>query len=65
MGLLIFILLLVLLPVGIIILITNIFALVLWIVTGVFRILFFILKPFKWVFYTLLAVTGLVWITSD
>ena len=65
MGLLVFLLLMVALPVGIIVLLTNIVAFVLWIVTGAFKLLFFILKPFKWLLYTILAVSGLVWITSD
>ena len=65
MGLLVFLLLMVALPIGIIVLLTNIVAFVLWIVTGAFKILFFILKPFKWLLYTILGVSGLVWITSD
>lgn len=65
MGLFVFLLLMVVLPIWIIVMFTNIAAFVLWIVTGIFKLVLLILKPFKWLFYSVLAITGIVWVTSD
>lgn len=65
MGLLSFLLLIVCLPILIGLLVVNILCIVFWVIRGVFSLLLLLLKPFKYFMVGILAIVGIVWITTD
>ena len=65
MGLLSFLLLIICLPILIGLLVVNILSAVFWLIRGVFSLLLFLLKPFKYFMIGILAITGIAWFTSD
>ena len=65
MGLLSLLLLIVCLPILIGLLLVNILSAVFWLIRGVFSLLLFLLKPFKYFMVGILAIAGIVWITTD
>jgi hypothetical protein len=65
MGLLCFLLLIVCLPILIGLLVVNILCAVFWVIRGVFSLLLFLLKPFKYFMVGILAIVGIAWITTD
>ncbi|MFT5612258.1 MAG: hypothetical protein ACI9LU_002768, partial [Polaribacter sp.] len=38
---------------------------VFWLIRGVFSLLLFLLKPFKYLMVGILAIAGIAWITTD
>lgn len=65
MGILSFLLLIVCLPILIGLLVVNIISAVFWLIRGVFSLLLFLLKPFKYFMIGILAIAGIAWITTD
>ncbi|MFT6045034.1 MAG: hypothetical protein ACI9WC_000733 [Arenicella sp.] len=58
-------LLLVCLPIMVGLLVVNILSAVFWLIRGVFSLLLFLLKPFKYLMVGILAIAGIAWITTD
>ena len=65
MGLLSFLLLIICLPILIGLLVVNILSTVFWLIRGVFSVLLFLLKPFKYFMIGILAIAGVAWFTTD
>lgn len=65
MGLLSFLLLIICLPILIGLLVVNIISAAFWLIRGVFSLLLFLLKPFKYFMVGILAIAGVAWFTTD
>jgi hypothetical protein len=46
-------------------LVVSILSAVFWLIRGVFSLLLFLLKPFKYLMVGILAIAGIAWITTD
>jgi hypothetical protein len=46
-------------------LVVSILSAVFWLIRGVFSLLLFLLKPFKYLMVGILAIAGITWITTD